>query len=190
MMLSSGAARAAATAALLGLVALGASSATIASCASEESINFGLPDAGTNPVGSSGATSGGVCTVDPMCKVSFKTDIFAAIIDGPAGCTGAKLCHGGDTPQGDMILKPGDAHGAYVEFTNYELKKKPGPGGSYLTPCDSVGSKILCNTSISDADNPYGVCGTLMPFGNGATKLTKKQLDTLAEWIACGAPEN
>ena len=39
-------------------------------------------------------------------------------------------------------------------------------------------------------DNPYGVCGTVMPLGSGATKLTKKQLDTLAEWIACGAPEN
>jgi hypothetical protein len=186
MMLSKVAARAAATAALLAIVAC---SATIASCASEESVTFGLPDAGTNPVGS-GATSGGVCTVDPMCKVSFKTAIFDAIIDGPAGCTGAALCHGGDTPQGDMILKPGDAHGAYVEFTNYELKKTPGPGGSYVTPCDPANSKMLCNTSISDADNPYGVCGTLMPFGTGSTKLTKKQLDTLAEWIACGAPEN
>src|SRR4051794_20979150 len=189
MMLSNVAAPVAATAALLGLVALVTFGAAIASCASEESVNFGLPDAGTNPTGGN-ATSGGACTVDPMCKVSFQKDIFAAIIDGPAGCTGAALCHGGDTPQGDMILKPGDAHAAYVEISNYELKKMPGPGGSYLTPCDAAGSRILCNTSISDGDNPYGVCGTLMPFGNGATKLTKKQLDTLAEWIACGAPEN
>ena len=187
MMRSRGAARAAATAALLGLVALIVS---VASCASEESIKFGLPDAGTNPAGGAMATSGGACVVDPMCKVSFKTDIFAAIIDGPAGCTGAKLCHGGDTPQGDMVLKPGDSHATYVEFINYTLKSKPGPGGAYIAPCDKVGSHILCNTAISDADNPYGVCGTVMPFGGAATKLTKKQLDTLAEWIVCGAPEN
>jgi hypothetical protein len=38
----------------------------------------------------------------------------------------------------------------------------------------------LCNTAISDGDNPYGVCGIVMPFGSAATKLTGKQLDTLA----------
>jgi hypothetical protein len=188
MMRSNVAARAAATAGLLGLVAL---SLTIASCASEESVKFGLPDAGTNPAGGATSTSGGACNVDPMCKVSFKTDIFAAIIDGPAGCTAAKLCHGGDTPQGDMILKPGDSHGAYVEFINYTLKKTAtSPAGAYISPCDKMGSRLLCNTSISDGDNPYGVCGTVMPFGSAATKLTKQQLDTLAEWITCGAPEN
>lgn len=188
MMDSRVAARAAATAALAGLIALSAAT-SIASCASEESIKFGLPDAGTaQPSG--GATTGGACTVNAMCKVSFKKDIFAAIVDGPAGCTGTALCHGGDTPMGDMILKPADAHAAYVEFVNYTLKDKPGPGGAYLTPCDPAHSQIMCNTSISDADNPYGSCGTVMPFGSAATKLTKKQLDTLAEWITCGAPEN
>lgn len=185
MMHSSVAARAAAMAALLGLIAL---TVIAASCASEESINFGLPDAGTSP--GPGATTGGACTINPTCKVGFKKDIFTAIIDGPAGCTGALLCHGGDTPMGNMILKPGDSHGAYVEFINYTLKDMPGPGGAYLSPCDPAHSQMLCNTAISDADNPYGVCGTVMPFGSKATKLTKKQLDTLAEWIACGAPEN
>lgn len=187
MMLSNVAARAAATAALVGLVAL---SVTIASCASEESINFAVPDAGPGLTSGSGATSGGVCTVDPMCKVSFKDHIYTPIIDGPAGCTGAALCHGGDTPQGDMILKPGDSHGAYVEFINYQLKKAPGPAGSYIVPCDAKSSRLLCNTAISDADNPYGACGTAMPFGSAAKKLTKQQLDNIAEWIACGAPEN
>ena len=67
----------------------------------------------------------------------------------------------------------------------------PGPGGAYITPCDAMSSKILCNTvdfgwrqpvrGLRDADAVRHV---------GATKLTKKQLDTLAEWIACGAPEN
>jgi hypothetical protein len=186
MMHSNVAARAAATTVLVGLIAL---SASIASCASEESIKFGLPDAGTaQPSG--GATTGGACTVNAACKVSFKKDIFTPIVDGPAGCTGTKLCHGGDTPMGDMILVPGDAHAAYVEFVNYTLKAKPGPGGAYLSPCDPMHSQILCNTAISDGDNPYGSCGTVMPFGSAATKLTKKQLDTLAEWITCGAPEN
>lgn len=177
-------------AALLGLVALVTFGVTITSCASEESIKFGLPDAGKNPASGATSTSGGACHVDPTCKVSFKTDIFAAILDGPAGCTGAKLCHGGDTPQGDMILKPGDAHAAFDELVNYQLKSKPGPGGAYISPCDAMGSRLLCNTAISDGDNPYGVCGTVMPLGGAATKLTRKQLDTLAEWIACGAPEN
>lgn len=187
MMHSNVAARAAATAALAGLIAL---SAAVTSCASEESIKFGLPDAGTNPSTGAGATTGGACTINATCKVSFKKDIFTAIVDGPAGCTGTLLCHGGDTPMGDMILKPGDSQAAYVAFINYTLKDKPGPGGAYLSPCDAAHSQILCNTSISDADNPYGVCGTVMPFGTKATKLTKKQLDTLVEWIACGAPEN
>ena len=187
MMRSNVAARAAATAALLGLAAL---SGTIASCASEESVKFGLPDAGTNPAGGATSTSGGACMVDPTCKVSFKTDIFAAILDGPAGCTGAKLCHGGDTPQGDMVLKTGESHAAFDELVNYQLKSKPGPGGAYISQCDKMGSRLLCNMAISDGDNPYGVCGTVMPFGGAATKLTRKQLDTLAEWIACGAPEN
>ena len=178
---------AARAAALVGLVAL---TVTIASCASEESIKFGLPDAG--PIPSSGATSGGMCTVAATCKVSFKKDIFTAIIDGPAGCTGATQCHGGDTPMGNMILKPGDAHGAYDEFVNYQLKKTATmPAGAYITPCDAKSSRLLCNTALSAGDtNPYGICGTLMPLGGAATKLTKKQLDTLAEWIACGAPEN
>ncbi|MEO5731145.1 MAG: hypothetical protein ABI134_21740, partial [Byssovorax sp.] len=86
-------------------------------------------------------------------------------------------------------LKPGDSHGAFSEFTNYQLKKSPGPAGPYVAPCDKTGSRLLCNTA-TQSDNPYGHCGTAMPFGSAATKLTTQQLDTLAEWIACGAPEN
>lgn len=170
-----------------GAAALVVAATAVSSCASEESVRFGEPDGGS---GYPGATTGGVCNVDPMCKVSFANDIFKPIIAGSAGCTGAALCHGGDTPQGDMILKPDSAHDAYLEIVNYQLKKSPGPAGSYVVPCDKKNSRLLCNTSIDSGDNPYGHCGTVMPFGSGATKLTSKQLETLAEWIVCGAPEN
>lgn len=172
---------------VVGAAALVAAVVAFPSCATEESVRFGEPDGGS---GSPGVTSGGVCNVDPMCKVSFKNDIYKPIIDGSAGCTGAALCHGGDTPQGDMILKPDDAPGALSEFLNYQLKKAPGPAGAYVVPCDKAGSRLLCNTAIDSGKNPYGDCGTAMPFGSAATKLTTKQLDTLAEWIACGAPDN
>lgn len=181
MMLSNVAAR------LVGAAALVGAALTISSCASEESILFGVTDAGG---GDLGTTSGGACTVDPLCKVKFESMIYKPIIDGSAGCTGATLCHGGETPQGNMILKPGEAHNAYNEFVNYQLKKTPGPGGVYIVPCDKKSSRLLCNTALSDGDNPYGTCGTAMPFGSQATKLTKAQLETIAEWIECGAPEN
>jgi len=181
MMLSNVAAR------LVGAAVLVGAALTIPSCASEESIVFAVPDGGS---GDFGATSGGACNVDPACKVKFGKDIYTPIIDKSAGCTGMALCHGGEDPQGDMILKPGDAHGAYMEFLNYQLKKTPGPAGAYIVPCDKKNSRLLCNTALSDGTNPYGPCGTLMPLGTQATKLTKMQLDTIAEWIACGAPEN
>jgi hypothetical protein len=181
MMVSNVAAR------LVGAAALVGAALTMPSCATEESILFAVPDGGS---GDLGTTSGGSCTVDPMCKVKFGEDIYKKIIDGSAGCTAATLCHGGETPQGDMILKPGEAHNAYTEFVNYQLKKTPGPAGAYIVPCDKKSSRLLCNTALSDGANPYGACGTLMPFGSGATKLTKTQLETIAEWIACGAPEN
>ena len=181
MMLSNVAARVVGAAALLAAVV------ALPSCATEESVRFAEPDGGS---GSPGVTSGGVCNVDPMCKVSFKNDIYKPIIDGAAGCTAAALCHGGDTPQGDMILKPDDSTGALSEFLNYQLKKSPGPAGAYIVPCDKAGSRLLCNTAVESGKNPYGACGTAMPFGSAATKLTIQQLDTLAEWIACGAPDN
>lgn len=171
----------------VGVAALVAVALALPSCASEESIRFAVPDGGS---GDPGVTTGGVCSVNAACKVHFGADIFKPILDGPAGCTGTAFCHGGDKPQGNMVLKPGDAHAAYVEIVNYQLKKSPGPAGSYVVPCDKTSSRLLCNTAISDGDNPFGACGTAMPFGSAATKLTKKQLDTLAEWIACGAPEN
>jgi hypothetical protein len=172
---------------LVGAAALVGAALTISSCATEESILFAVSDAGSGDLGS---TSGGACTVDTACKVKFGADIYTKIIDGSAGCTAATLCHGGDTPQGNMILKPGDAHGAYEEFINYQLKKMPGPAGAYIVPCDKKSSRMLCNTALADGSTPYGPCGMLMPFGTLATKLTKTQLDTIAEWIACGAPEN
>lgn len=172
---------------VVGAAALVAAVVAFPSCATEESVRFGEPDGGS---GSPGVTSGGACVADPMCKVSFLNDIYKPIIDGSAGCTAAALCHGGDTPQGDMILKPGDSHGAFSEFINYQLKKSPGPAGPYVVPCDKKGSRLLCNTATESGDNPYGHCGAAMPVGSAATKLTTQQLDTLAEWIACGAPEN
>ena len=169
---------------LVGAAALVGVALSMTSCASEESILFAVPDAGNEDFVT---PPGGACTENAACKVKFSTDIFKAILDGSAGCTGS-LCHGGDTPQGNMVLKTGDAAGAYSEFINYTLKKTPGPAGPYIDRCHPKTSSLLCNTALSDGENPYKKCGTLMPSNN--KKLTKAQLDTLAEWIECGAPNN
>ncbi|MFO0758208.1 MAG: hypothetical protein U0359_17055 [Byssovorax sp.] len=163
------------------------------SCATEEPVTFA--DAGQTPNGepsvtsgstssSSSSTSGGGCVVNMACSVSFKNDIFPNIIEGSGGCT-KNGCHTTGTANGNMELNPGDAAGAYSELLNYTLMPKSGTGGGpYVTPCDAQ-SRLLCNLAVEDStDVP---CGTAMPIG---AKITKAQYDQIAEWIACGAPDN
>ncbi len=161
------------------------------SCATEEPVTFA--DAGQTPngtpvvtssSGSSSSTSGGSCTVNQACPVSFKNDIFPAIIEGAGSCT-KDGCHANGTANGNMELNAGDAAGAYTELINYTLMPKSGMGsGPYVTPCDLT-SRLLCNLAVEGSSS--APCGTVMPIGK---KITQMQYDQIAEWISCGAPDN
>lgn len=129
-----------------------------------------------------------MCTVDMSCAAKW-SDIFANIIDNTnTGCTSTSgLCHG--TGKGGITLTPGMAHDAYVAMTGYTTLDTPGPVKKYIVPCDTNASAMLCNMKPeSGMTNPYGNCGSTMPLVG--TSLTMAQLQTIADWIACGAPEN
>lgn len=152
-----------------------------AACATEEPIRFsdgGCVAGGCQSVGAS--MSAGSCTPNPSCAVSFKTDIFQNILDGPAGCTGA-MCHASSMPNGNLALDTGMPDAAYTQIINYVLK-----GGTYVVPCSPQASKMLCNLAVAGT-NPYPPCGISMPVGK---QLTQAQFDQISEWIACGAPAN
>jgi hypothetical protein len=164
-------------------------------CSSIESMSFsdgtcvGSGCEQTTAAGS-GSSSSGTCAVDAGCAVSWKTDIFAGMLDVSTGanCTGA-LCHGGGI--GNLTLSPGMPAAAYTAVTTFSLVG----GQAYIVPCDKAGSGMLCNMK-TDADagadagtNPFGTCGSQMPL-SGATDLTPDQIDKIATWIACGAPNN
>lgn len=177
-------------------IAVAAALAVAAGCATEESITFTDKDCAgygcISGAGSSSSSSSGIaCTPDDMCAVSWATDIYAKIIDGPPGCTNGKSCHGGGNAPGSLTLETGKPHAAYTALTGYQLDDVPGPAGPYIVPCDKDASKLLCNVVIEGATNSFGKCGTLMPQTfDGQLKLTQAEVDQIAEWIECGAPEN
>lgn len=174
--------------------ALGA--ASWAACATAESPAFSHADCvagGCQPSGgsssSSTSSSSGVCNPDPGCTVSWGTDIFTKIIDGPPGCT-SMSCHG--SGKGGLTLASGQSKDAYDALTGYTLASSPGPAKKYIVPCDPKGSGFTCNMALSaDAGaNPFGTCGITMPFGAGVAGLTPEQLTQIGDWIQCGAPDN
>jgi hypothetical protein len=137
------------------------------------------------------SSSGGNCAVDPMCAVSFKTDIFANIFDGPAGCTEATACHGNPNSTTGVVMLPGNAGASLASLKAAKIPTKP--PSPYIVGCDQAHSGILCSMAL-DADagaNPFGTCGDLMPITlGGGMKLTSEQLQKIADWITCGAPDN
>jgi hypothetical protein len=139
---------------------------------------------------SSTSSSGVACTVDTTCAVSWATDIFTPILDGPAGCT-AMTCHGGGA--GGITLTTGEPTGAYMVLTGYTLLPAPGPAKPYIVPCSPSASGFPCNMLLGagGGTNSYGTCGTNMPLVlGGEMALTEAQVSTIADWITCGAPDN
>ncbi|MFT3773212.1 MAG: hypothetical protein QM820_48150 [Minicystis sp.] len=182
-------------------LALGVS-AWAAACSTIETVAFSDGDCvaggceqGTPTSSSSTAASsstGGMCTVNQNCSVKWATEIFAGMLDTPsAACTQTGVCHG--SGKGGITLEAAKPHDAYLALTGYTLLDQPGPAKKYIVPCDQAGSGMLCNMKVDDADggaatNPFGACGSTMPLLG--TNLTMDQLTKIADWIACGAPEN
>ncbi len=96
------------------------------------------------------------------------------------------------------MLPPDDPLEAHANLLSYELF------GSlpYVVPCHPELSYLICNLRLQDgALNPYigpneefqGGCGSPMPKSTqevNTQPLTEEQLETIAEWITCGAPLN
>jgi hypothetical protein len=181
--------------ALLGLGAI----AIAVACSTVEPVTFA--DGGDCVAGgcqNNGATttssSGGNCAVDPSCAVSFKTDLFEGIFDGPAGCTETTVCHGASSAPGGVSMETGKAAAALTSLKAAKIPAIPGPAGPYIVGCDQTHSGILCNMAVdvdAGATNPFGTCGHPMPITlAGGMKLTSDQLQKIADWITCGAPDN
>lgn len=126
------------------------------------------------------------CTPDPNCQFAWTTDVYAGILESStAGACGEPGCH--ETAVGGLEFPKGDAASAYANLLAYQLAGDP-----YVSPCDPSGSAMLCNLALeSSVTNPYAstTCGSLMPKSS-FPPLTQTQLDTIAGWIDCGAPEN
>lgn len=182
--------------ALAAAVVAAAAAVLPAACSTEEEIIFGDPSCPANRCqsGGSGGESGGTdCTTpDENCAVHFAADIFEPILDanGTAKCANMQ-CHGNPMDiQGDLLLVPGDAFLSRDALLAYQFDKPPGP---YITCKNPAESKFLCNMFLGvGTTNKYGKCLTTMPLIDelGAEPLTESQLELIAQWITCGAPNN
>jgi len=170
---------------------LGAFAIVGQACATEDTVVFGDPAKVVGPGGTSTGTTttGGTCNPDPDCAIRFDADVFTPILEATASCA-APSCH--QDSIGGFQYTADDAASAYAALLDYNLDGE----GPYVVPCDPDTSTLLCNLRLEDGtDNPFGSCGVIMPRVDASDSvldapLTLEQLNTIAEWIACGAPEN
>ena len=164
--------------------------ALLGGCETEEETHFGDP---ARVSGGFASTSSGApaCTVNTDCDVSFQDDVFAEILV-PAGGCGATGCH--ETSIGGFVFDETNAQAAYQSLTGFQ---HPIFGG-YVVPCAPELSGLLCNLAIeagASTPHPAGSCGSKMPKFKDPdspvdSPLSQQQLNTISEWISCGAPFN
>ncbi len=153
-------------------------------CATETEILFGEPD---EIVGASAAavTSGGSCTPNLGCEVSFRDDIFP-VLSETARC-GSVGCHATAIAQFEFPAEAGDAREALLGY-NFQGSER------YVEPCEPTLSRLLCNLNLGEDPAAGGLCGSPMPKlldDNVAdAPLTEADLTAIETWIACGAPDN
>lgn len=171
-------------------------------CATEEDVNFGEP----------GRVAGGIpdrpedvvapCEVNGACLVSWRNDIFPNIFNAPiggevpsGGCTVSE-CHADGA--GGLRMPPTSEGESYFNLIDYQLVG----GRPYIVPCQPQLSHMMCNLKFAEGvDNEFigpdqeftGGCGSPMPKPDDdveADPLSQEQLNDIAEWILCGAPQN
>lgn len=122
--------------------------------------------------------AGGQIVDGGACAVSFKTDILGAFGNGKGNC-GVTGCHGGDPPQYEPPIDPGDPNKMWNVFQKFSLSN----GKPYINPCstDPAQSTIACNI------NSATPCGSLMPKGTPLPADVVTKFDT---WLKCGSPNN
>ncbi len=133
-------------------------------------------------------TTGGTIVDGGPCAVSFSAQIFPKMQSGGSLNCGGTLngCHGSATasaPKFDTSVAQ-TAAGYYAVLANYaqtDNGKKP-----YVNPCsiDPAQSDFVCNTLAAGAT---GECGSSMPL---ATPAAAADQALIAQWVACGAPNN
>ena len=191
------------------LVASAVCAALFGGCATEEIPQYGDPAKVIGGVGatgsgsgaasssgstsSSGASSSGMCMPDAGCAVSFAMDVFP-ILEDKAKCSAA-TCHGVGAGQAP-VMTAGDAKATVQVLLAHMFNEGPDP---YIVPCNPAASKMICNMKLDSGNdsNPYGPdCLPRMPKvklsddGVADAPLSLMELNTIAEWITCGAPDN
>ena len=176
-------------------------------CETAEQVEFGDPArvaGGFNDIPTDPAAD---CVVNNACSVSWSNRIYAGILDAPlassepTGACGAPACH--DSGAGGLVFQSGNSADAFFRLTTFGLPSPPTePPRPYVVPCHPELSHIMCNLLFEDGVvNPHvgdgqaltGGCGSVMPKPDEdvvTEPLNQEQLDDIAEWIACGAPQN
>lgn len=188
------------------LVTSAVSAALFGGCATEEIPQYGDParviggvgatgsGSGSSSSGSSSSSSSGSCMPDAGCTVSFTNDVFP-ILENKAMCS-ASTCHAPGAAQ-PPAMTPGDAKATLAVLLAHPFQEDP--GAPYIVPCNPAASKMICNMRLDTGNNtnPFGPdCLPRMPKvlmaddGVADAPLSVTELNTIAEWISCGAPDN
>lgn len=185
-----------ALAALAVLAALAASSAIVfgAAACSVEATKYGPPESlrsvrepdGGYVIPKVDASAERPCPAgsvepDKGCVVQWARDIYEPLVRVKWGCT-AGNCHDGYSPP---QISDNNAKLARRELTFVTTRGKPST--PYVNTCskDPQASSILCNLNVQGT---LATCGRPMPLERAP--LTPADLDTLKQWLACGAPDN
>jgi hypothetical protein len=172
-------------------------------CSTEEDVQFGDPGRVTGGFGHRASTgAAGNCVENFACSVSWQGDIYSSIFtapvggNAPSGGCGESGCH--LEGAGGLTFPPDNADEAYFQLKDYQLAG----GRAYVVPCEPSLSHIMCNLKfapgvdnafVGDDQNFSGGCGSPMPKSTDLLQLeplNQQQLDTIVEWIVCGAPQN
>lgn len=124
--------------------------------------------------------------------VKWSTDVFP-ILEMTAKCSDA-VCHAPAAAQ-LPAMTAGDAAATYQSLIDHKFLEEP--ADAYIVPCDPNASKMMCNLKLDPiwGTNMYGSCAPRMPKVslNDAVDdkaLSLDELNKIAEWITCGAPNN
>ncbi|MBK9265199.1 MAG: hypothetical protein IPM54_36135 [Polyangiaceae bacterium] len=129
---------------------------------------------------------------DAGCAVSFANNVFP-ILETKAKCSDA-ACHAPAAAQ-PPAMTPSDAAATLQVLLAHKFLEEE--ADAYIVPCDPMASKMMCNLKLDPAEgmNMYGKCAPTMPKVSALdavddAPLSLMELNTIAEWISCGAPDN
>jgi hypothetical protein len=131
-------------------------------------------------------TQGGILIADAgPCTVSFQQTIYKNMQAGGSwNCAAVVGCHGNTSTPLAPSLTGTTAQSFYDTLANYSLAYgTPITTVAYVNPCSTnpAESGFACNTAST------GTCSIEMPSG---VPLSATDQQTIATWVACGAPFN